>query len=306
MGNFDIIIPCGPNDVKFVPKVVSQLRKFIVEADIIYIITNSKFISRIQKNIEDSKTLVLDENTLVKGLDFSIVRSLMNKKGRFEGYGWIFQQLLKFGFATTKYARDYYLSWDADTLPLNKIDFFDDGHPLFTKKTEFHKPYFDTNEKLIGIGKVQPYSFITEHMLFKKEYVNELLSEIENSSVEGNTWIDKCINACNFFMTEVFSEFELYGSYVSVKHPDEYRTRQLRSFRNGGLIRGRHINDGLLAALAFDQDIASFEYKADAPFPYNLEGWFWRKFRRFEKWKNMPISELLKQFAGAVKRRIEK
>lgn len=304
MNTLDIIIPCGPNDVKFVPKIVSQLRKCIVGADNIYIITNGKFISKIQTTVRDSKTIVLDENALTKGLDFSVVRKLMNKQGRFEGYGWIFQQLLKFGFATTEYAKDYYLSWDADTLPLNEIDFFEDGHPIFTKKTEYHKPYFDTNERLVGIGKVQPYSFIAEHMVFKKEYVNEMLSEIEKSTVEGTSWIDKCINACDFFMTEVFSEFELYGSYVSVKHPDEYRTRQLRSFRNGGMIRGRHINDALLSALAFDQDIASFEYKADAPFPYNLDGWFWRKFRRYEKWKNMPISELLKQFVGAIKRRL--
>lgn len=304
MDKFDIIIPCGPNDVKFVTNVVKQLRKCIVGANCIYVITNKNYIDGIQKSIDDPKTTVLDENTLVKGLDFSIVKSLMNSKKRFEGYGWIFQQLLKFGFATTEYAKDYYLSWDADTLPLNEIDFFEDGRPMFTKKSEYHKPYFDTNERLVGIGKVQPYSFIAEHMVFKKEFVCEMLWEIEKTNVLGKTWIEKCINACDFFMTEVFSEFELYGSYVSVKHPSAYGTRQLRSFRHGGLIRGRHINDKLLAALAFDQDIASFEYKAEAPFPYNLDGWFWRKFRRYEKWKNMPVKELFSQFCSAIKNRI--
>lgn len=302
--SLDIIIPCGPNDVNFVPKVVSQLRKCIVGVDNIYIITNEKHIQKIQKSVNDSQTVVFDENTLAEGLNFSVVKTLMNSKKRFEGYGWIFQQLLKFGFATTEYAKDFYLSWDADTLPLNKIDFFEDGHPMFTMKSEYHKPYFETNERLVGIGKVQPYSFIAEHMVFKKEYVNEMLAEIEKSNIVGDSWIEKCINACDFYMTEVFSEFELYGSYVSVKHPGEYRTRQLRSFRNGGLIRGRHINDHLLTALAFDQDIASFEYKAEAPFPYNLDGWFWRKFRRYEKWKNMPVKELMGQIIGAIKRRV--
>lgn len=303
MNTLDIIIPCGTNDVKFVPKVVNQLRKCIVGADCIYIITNKKHIDSIRNAIKDPKTIVLDENTLISGLDFFTVKSMMNSKNRFEGYGWIFQQLLKLGFATTKYAKDYYLSWDADTLPLNKIDFFDNGRPMFTMKSEYHKPYFDTNEKLVGIGKVQPYSFIAEHMVFKKEYVIELLSEINKSKNAGNTWVEKCLNACDFFMTEVFSEFELYGSYVSVNHPDAYGTRQLRSFRNGGLIRGRHINDKLLSALAFDQDIASFEYKAEAPFPYNLDGWLWRKFRRYEKWKNMPVKAFASQLSNAIKRR---
>lgn len=302
--SLDIIIPCGPNDVKFVPTVVVQLRKHIVGTDYIYVVTNEKYIPKIQKSLKDIKTFVLDENTLVPGLSYSVVKNLMNRKKRFEGYGWIFQQLLKLGFATTEYANQYYLSWDADTLPLKEIRFFENGHPIFTKKTEYHEPYFDTNEKLVGIGKVQPYSFIAEHMVFKTAYVKDLLDDIELSNVNGKTWFEKCVNACDFIMTEVFSEFELYGSYVSVNHPEEYRTRQLHSFRHGGMIRGRHINDKLLSTLAFDQDIASFEYKAEAPFPYNLDGWFWRKFRRYEKWKNMPVNEVIKQFVCAIKRRM--
>ncbi len=301
---FDVIIPCGPNDVKFVIKVVSELRKFIINADKIYVITNEKFVNKITKNINDSRTIVLNEDTLVHGLNFSIVRSLMNDKNRHEGYGWIFQQLLKLGFATTEYAKDYYLSWDADTLPLHELVFFENGHPIFTKKTEYHKPYFETNERLIGIGKVKPYSFIAEHMVFKTKYVNDMIAEIMQSKTEGKSWVEKCINSCDFIMTEVFSEFELYGSYVSVKHPDEYKTRQLRSFRNGGLIRGRYINDRLLSALSFDLDIASFEYKAESPFPYNLDGWFWRKFRRYEKWKNIPLCEIPNELYCSIKRRI--
>lgn len=301
---FDVIIPCGTNDVSFVPKVVLYIRKYILGVEYIYIITNNRFFSKIQNEVKDVNVILLDENTLVSDLNFKVVKALMDSKGRYEGYGWIFQQFLKLGFATTKYAGEYYLSWDADTLPLQGINFFDGEHPIFTTKTEYHKLYFETNERLVNIGKVQPYSFIAEHMVFKTDYVKELLDVIMHSKAEGATWIDKCVNVCDFTMTEVFSEFELYGSYVSVNHPDFYKTRQLRSFRNGGLIRGRHINDKLLGQLAFDLDIASFEYKSEAPFPYNLDGWFWRKFRGFAKWKNMPLREFPIQLLNALQKRL--
>src|ERR1039457_5006296 len=39
--------------------------------------------------------------------------------------GWYFQQLLKLQFAYFEPAEDYYLMWDADTVPLRSLRFFD-------------------------------------------------------------------------------------------------------------------------------------------------------------------------------------
>lgn len=304
---FDVIIPCGSCDVSFVPRVVEYIKKFLVEAENIYIITNKSNFSKIQKH---GSINLIDENSMLNYLNLDIVKKMLAKKKWYVRQGWYFQQFLKLGFALSPYSKEYYLSWDADTLPLRELKYFDEEeHPLFTKKSEYHPAYFETNEKLVGIGKVQSFSFIAEHMLFKVEYVKELLATIESSRISGDNWVEKCIEACEFSQIDVFkepyfSEFELYGSFVMEKHQEAYRARDLRTFRNGGMIRGRKISDDLLKLLSFDLDIASFEYGAPAPFPYNLEQLFKPKATRFDKYFNMPFLEIPSALFRVLKKRL--
>lgn len=39
----------------------------------------------------------------------------------------VFSAILKDGVCQTEYAKEYYLSWDADTLPLSHIQYFDEA-----------------------------------------------------------------------------------------------------------------------------------------------------------------------------------
>ena len=313
--NYNIIIPCARKDLSFIPKVVKYIRKNLIEADRIYIITNTDNISYLQRHLKKSDTtnvVTLDENKMLKNLSFAIVKEYLSKKEWYVRQGWYFQQFLKMGFALTDYAKDYYLSWDADTLPLSQLSFFDDGYPLFTIKKEFHPAYFETMEKLFeGGGKVFDYSFIAEHMLFKTSIMKELICEIEaNKKLEGKDWVEKCINACEFSQTDIykepyFSEFETYGTYANIHHPDLYRMRQLNTFRGAGYIRGRKISDKMLETISLDLDIASFEYGATPPFPYNINSWLHKHvIPKFEKMINMPADKLPSHLAGIIKRRI--
>ena len=217
---------------------------------------------------------ILDENALVPELNFGIVAECMKKKGagKEDRVGWYFQQLLKFAFAKSQYAKEYYLTWDADTIPLTPISFFDGETPLFTKKIEHHKPYFVTLNRILGFGKLVDFSFIAEHMIFKVPIVKEMLDAIAvYPTSEGNNWVEKIMFACHFAPGQgpYFSEFETFGNYCVKYHPSLYQVRQLNTFRSAGMIRGRHINEKLLDRLAFDLNIASFE-AFDALFPYNI------------------------------------
>lgn len=272
---FDVIIPVATKDVGFVPLVVKYIRMNIVGANRIFALTNKANIRKLCNTVCDRQFAVLDENELVERLTFSNIRTLLAKAGekRSSQTGWYFQQFLKFAFAHTKYAKEYYLSWDADTLPMNKIEFFaEHGKPLLTKKIEYHVPYFKTMDRLIGIGRQVDYSFIAEHMLFSSAVVCELTDAIMCSNVEGKTWFGKIINACEFAENKVnlYSEFETYGNYCAKHYPNMYDTRTLNTFRAAGLIRGRHVNNHLIERLAIDLHIASFEMQ-DAPFPYNIK-----------------------------------
>lgn len=279
---YNVIIPIAYKDLEFVPIVIRYIRRFLVNADKIFAITNLKYHNKLRSLVEDQMFYPLDENSLIEGLSFNNVKQILSENGeeRPSQTGWYFQQLLKFAFAHTNYAGDYYLTWDADTLPVNDIVFFNNKKPLFTKKIEYHAPYFDTMKRLIGFGRLVDYSFIAEHMLFKTDIVRELTERIEKSSVKGNNWYEKIINACDFSdgKANLFSEFETYGNYCAKYYPSLYGTRTLNTFRAAGLIRGRHINDHIIERLSLDLHIASFEMQ-DAPFPYNI-GWNLYKAKR--------------------------
>lgn len=274
---FDVVIPVAKKDTSFVKHVVDYISRYVVGCENIYIVTNKKNFRRLKFVNRFTNVGILDENALVPELNFSIVHDCIKKNGEKEPncVGWYFQQLLKYAFAKSKWAKEYYLTWDADTLPLNSIPFFDGDKPLFTKKIENHEPYFITMKKILGFGKLVDYSFIAEHMLFKVSVVKELLDFIaSNASSGGSTWVEKIIMACDFKdkRGNLFSEFETYGNYCVKFHPNLYGTRQLNTFRAAGLISGRHITEKKLSRLALDVSIASFELQ-DGPFPYNIS-WF--------------------------------
>lgn len=271
---YDIIIPVAGKDISFLGKVVKYIRKNLTEAEYVYIITNKKNFNHLffRKNT-DSKVIKLDENEIIPGLTFDGVKKCLVEHGCYVSPGWYLQQFLKLGFATTKYARKYYLSWDSDTLPLSHISFFDDEHPVFTRKKEVHQAYFETIERLLGFKKQKEFSFIAEHMMFCSETVCEMLNEIMQSQWNGEYWYQRVIDACNFggeFGGPHFSEFETYGTYCTARHPDMYHTQVLNTFRGAGFIRGRHVSDKILAKMALDLNTASFELYDKPLFPYSI------------------------------------
>lgn len=267
---YDIIIPVAYKDTGFVWRVVKYIRKCMPEADHIYIITadiNFKYLSK----VKDKNTNILNENEICDGLTFSKVSWYLKDANENVGTGWYFQQFLKYGFALSKYAKKYYLSWDADTLPLAHIEFIKDGKPMFTMKSEYNPNYFKTIHKLLGLDKQVEGSFIAEHMLFDKDIVRELIQKIGTSNVNGQDWMQKIINACDFTdPMPCFSEFETYGTYVKSCYPQKYTMRRLNTFRYGGYIRGRQISDEMLREISFDTDTISFELRQSPVFPANI------------------------------------
>ena len=276
MISFDIIIPLARKDVDFISRVVDYLTRCIEGVSHIYILTNAGIVPKAEKKLSSySVCQIIDEDTIITGLTFQRVKELLKQSAQSDGVinktGWYFQQLLKFGFSRSELCSKYYLSWDSDTLPLAPITFFEGEHILFNPKKEYNENYFRTIEKLFGYGKVFEDSFISENMMFSADIVRQMLVDLEKSDAEGNDWIEKILYACDFKTNfPAFSEFETYGSYCFVKHPNLYKQRHLNTFREAGLIAGKFISDKKLKILSFDIDIASFESCHEPLFPYNL------------------------------------
>lgn len=267
---YDIIIPSSIIDVKFLKWVIKYIRKNLIEAKNIYIITKKEG-QGILEGFKINNVFFVDEDALFEGLSFSKVHVYLKDKGyEVHRTGWYFQQFLKMAFSLSKYCEGYYLSWDSDTLPLSHIQFFENEHPVFTLKKEYHKPYFATINRLIGLKKIRQESFIAEHMIFSREVMNELIANI-NQKDSTKIWWQVILD--NIEVTgegNYFSEFETYGTFVTTNYPDLYKFQRLNTFRSAGLIKGRHIDDNLIERLSVDLDIASFEIQ-DQRFPYNFE-----------------------------------
>lgn len=278
----DVVICLALNDFRIIRKTIKYVRLFLQEAsDAIYVITkesNRRFYSN--KWAINNHVVFLDEDKLAEGLSFKSVGEALANHFKCEFTpGWYLQQFLKMGFAETQYAKKEYLIWDSDTIPLCKIDMYSPNRKYYlAAKTEYHKPYFDTMENLLGFGKQENFSFIAEHMVIDVQIMRELIDRIRHSEVKGKYWFEKIINAATGLDVGAFSEFETYGNYCSKFHPGMFEFRKLNTLRNAGMLFGHSITQTELEALArMGFHTATFEHY-DVPF--NHRGWINRFDRR--------------------------
>lgn len=178
--------------------------------------------------------------------------------------GWYYQQFLKMEYSRIC-EREYYMSWDGDTVPCKEVKMFnDEGKPYLDLKHEYNELYFTTMGKLIpGLKKFIDPSFISEHMLFKCDIMKKLIDKIEsNESIQGSRFYEKIINCIPLedIQGNGFSEFETYGSFVCLTSPMTYKLREWHSFRLAGeFFDPDTISDDDYEWLSRDFDAISFE-----------------------------------------------
>jgi len=262
---FEVIFPVAPKDVDSLDLCVQKILENICPQKIV-IVANKQVKERIPKlnNVE-----FLDEDQLMEHLTLDRIKQIMVEiQGTETRSNWYFQQFLKMAYAF-QCSNDYYLIWDSDTIPLKNIRFWEniDGTEkcLLGEHPHSHQPYFDTLNTLFS-GKVKRLfkkSFIVEHMMISQKIMKELIRDIEmNDRIQGNRFFEKILYAIN--KNDIgyagFSEFETYGNYVLNFYPDKYAIRNLKAYRQGGMvIEKSQINNEVLNWIAKDYDTVSFE-----------------------------------------------
>jgi len=266
---FDLVIPVGGKDCFLLRRNLKILKQNLKPEKIYVITKRNYFIYFI--NLGGHVELI-DEDQLIDQVNFKKITTYLLNVGLDKKItGWYLQQFLKMGFALSVYAtKKYYLSWDADTIPLKEIKFFDGGgKPYFTMKDEYHTPYFDTIKKIFNLEKKVKESFISENMIFDVEMMKEIISKIQNSDLNGENWCEKIINSVLTNDKNGFSEFETYGTYVLNHYPQKYTLRTLNSFRECGKQYSRILISKHFKKLSQKYIIISLENKNR---PKTLEG----------------------------------
>lgn len=285
--NYDIIICVGWKDVIAVKKTVKYIRKNLSPSTI-YLIMNEE--DKKQFGIEychANGIVTIDEDKLVEGMTFKSVETYLHLNHPLLGTGWYFQQFLKIGFAFSSYAKDYYLIWDADTLPLSQISFEEKGQLMFTMKNEYHKPYFETIRRLWNLEKLSDKSFISEHMFIKSDIMKEMIYNMQKGNDGKQEWFYHIIDALEPEEQNGFSEFESYGTYVTRYYPNLYKERTLNTWRNAGIVFGRNIKDRDIELLTLDFDIISLETWSGRFFPANLFAWLQEAYVKLQRYRYM-------------------
>jgi hypothetical protein len=176
------------------------------------------------------------------------------------GAGWYFQQLLKLQFSFSRTEDDYYLIWDADTIPLRPLEFFDEkGAMLLTIADEEHAPYFETYRKLLGEEPRREFSFISQHIPVRKSILREMLSHIEARQPGNENWAWKIMRNLEGTHVNLFSEYEMIGHYVKNHYPEQAVLRRLPWLRTGSLEVGGIPSAADLDRLGKDYAYAAFE-----------------------------------------------
>lgn len=260
--------------------------------DKIIIIGNKKTGEIVRRSKAQADICFLEEDCLYQGMSFQSIEEIIVKRSGMQGRtGWYFQQFLKMAYAAVC-EEEYYLVWDGDTIPVHRIKLFHgNGKPYMALKNEYNKPYFDTLKNLLGLDKVREESFISEHMLIKTSYMRELIKEIEqNRSYEGKAFFEKILFAVekDMLRSSGFSEYETYGTYVTVRHPDAYEYIPYKSCRHTVSMIGLHPTDEQILWMAGIYEAISFE-KWDSPIKLltglTRKAWFRRLIgiRRYDK-----------------------
>jgi len=230
--DFDAILVSIRRDLPILKHAINALRTNAPGLQSVYVVTAKTnhvlFSETLPKNV-----VILDEDLLIPSMTLEDLRGY--KLPFFPGgAGWYYQQFLKYQVAATVSKCENCLVWDADTILLQPLEFFDqDGRTIFTKAQEFHHPYFTTFERLFGFSAVREFSFISQHIMLNKRVLIEMIDAIHHFQPGNINWAWKIMKACGKTGRNLFSEYETYGHYMKRFHPESMIFRDLRWIRKG-------------------------------------------------------------------------
>src|ERR1700678_3704037 len=119
---FEVFTACRGRDLITLQYAVEHLRKHLAPEKIVVATAHDNF--RAFEKALGADVELVDEDKLIPGMTLAGIRRLPIQYFP-RAAGWYFQQLLKYAWCFQNAAAGHYLVWDADTIPLKPLDFFD-------------------------------------------------------------------------------------------------------------------------------------------------------------------------------------
>ncbi len=193
----------------------------------IYILCPEKQLNKFREKLPFEEIKIINENDIISYDNFvkifeNFSQNIDYKKDFKKRLNWYYQQILKISFALSfiQNNNENLIIWDADTVILKKIPFFNNNKSIiYGNFFEFHKKYYVTNKLILKslpnyfISFLNQFIAITpeEGILFIKNYLNDN-HENRNLSVKISELVLKSIfEAHKSYEGSLFSEYELMG-----------------------------------------------------------------------------------------------
>ena len=192
-----------------------------------YIICQNKDLSLFKSAFDFENCKIVNEDEILSLKDFRNIFTNLSKNLNYreeleQRLTWYYQQVLKLSFAIDFIykSKEKIVIWDADTIILKKITFFQNNYSVkYGTTSEFHRAYYDTNKKIL---KKLPNYFISSLAQFisLSTYENRFLNKKLNQFIKRKNTTPEWITHIVFkAITEIhenyngsmFSEYELIG-----------------------------------------------------------------------------------------------
>ena len=230
MKNKNTITLCQVSLKRDIPLILKNYQsfKYFYKKIKIFIICPSKDLSLFKEKLDFDEFTIISEDKLLSFKKFELifikVSENINYKSEFKKrLSWYYQQILKISFminfVNTK--RQNLIIWDADTILLKKINFFDQYKSVnYGTFNEFHKQYYTTNKKILSAEPKYFISFLNQFIGVTYEQVSLLEKKIfKNLKIDKEELAKKLSELIlkNIFLEHkvyngsMFSEYELIG-----------------------------------------------------------------------------------------------
>lgn len=175
----------------------------------------------------------IPENMLIPGINYFLDEEVIDfdfsKLQVGKRRGWYVQQFIKL---FQKVTLDDYIVVDSDIYINRKIKIIQNGKPSFLfGGDQNHTPYFQLMKEVFDLDRTYNHSFINEIMYFKREIISDLLLRMKIDKYGFFELVAKVINKQTH--QSVFSEYELYGNYVSKYFPETYNYIHVKTHHSG-------------------------------------------------------------------------
>lgn len=267
MQRYDIVIPIYWDAVDIIGWSISYLQKNLNPARIVFI-GPSKIANMIPKG---QNIFFIDGNTIARGMTkesiADIIREIAPGTTAYRRAGWYLQQMIKLGYAQIS-QEELYLVWDADAVPMQKLEFYDEGTKkgiFFSGGRHHHLTYYKSISRLLeqNILPSNENTYVGHYMLMMKHIVKDMLQQIErNETLHGNIWWEKIMYSieADDIGKSGFSEFETYGEFVNLYYPNSYWMREdICNQTSTRLFLGNHPTEEKLQWAGKEFQILGFE-----------------------------------------------